>query len=129
MTQPVTFYKIGQALGTLFPPTTVRTDITAVRGMATAWDPSYNMVYTPTRDGEQNAKESAASRRRGDKNSLLQQYITNAQTKKQILSNQQDAENSQQDQAQSGVNQAASVLRAMIGQLSTIITSIFQAAS
>ncbi len=96
------------------------------RYISTQWDPQYNMPYTTTSDENQNAYESAASRRRGQKNSLLQQFITNTQSKKQILSNQQDAENSQMDQARTGYSQGGSLLSTMIGQLSTIITSIFQ---
>ncbi len=120
MTQAIPMYNMLAPGGPTTPNFLVH------RYISTSWDPQYNMPYTTTSDENQNAYESAASRRRGQKNSLLQQFITNTQSKKQILSNQQDAENSQMDQARTGYSQGGSLLSTMIGQLSTIVTSIFQ---
>lgn len=118
MTQPITFYNMSNIAS--------EANITVIRNITRAWDPLYNMVFTSTTDSTQNAKESAASRRRGAVNSQLQQYITDSQTQKQILSNRADAQTSQENQSQTGFNQGASLLHTMIGQLSTILTSIFQ---
>ncbi|MCE5294286.1 MAG: hypothetical protein LLF94_06695 [Chlamydiales bacterium] len=121
MTQPVTIYNVSNW--------ETAPNATVIRSMTHAWDPQYNGVFTSTSDERQNAFESGYSRKRGQINSLLQQYITNTQSKIQIISNQADAQTSQETQAQTGFNQAASLLTTMIGQLSTILTSIFQGAS
>jgi hypothetical protein len=138
MTDPVTFYGLSQnADGST-------NDITATRELTIPWntnktfnpkDPndstgntSLNIPYTPTTDQVASAIQSNISQKRSNQNSLLQQYVTNAQTRQQVLSNTQDAQTSIQSQSQTGLSQAAEVLNTAIGQMSDILTSIFQVA-
>ncbi|MBS0634108.1 MAG: hypothetical protein JSR37_01425 [Verrucomicrobia bacterium] len=116
MTSPINMYNLSNT----------QPFFQVIRNITTPpWNKEYNKMYTSSTDEAQNAQESGAARRRATKNSLLQQYVTDTQSKRQILSNQADAQNSQQNQAQTGFNQAAGLLKTMIGQLSTIMTSIF----
>lgn len=97
--------------------------------LARRWDNQYNMMYTPTGDSGDHATQSSAADRRANKNSLLQQYVQNAQMQRQIQGNQADAENSQLQQAQTGISQGSNILSTAIQQMSTILTSIFQIAT
>lgn len=116
-TQPVTYYGVSNTN----PP-----DLTVIQNLTRQWDPKVNKVNIYTPDENERIYIGAASRYRGTNNSLLQQFVTNSQSKRQIVSNQADAAQSQMDSAQTGFNQGASLLKTMIGQLSTILTSIFQ---
>ncbi len=142
MTSPITFYNLTQ-LNTGFNAFTPG-NVTAVRSITIPWNStstfnpldqndsqgntSFNIPYTSSTagGGRANAIQSAMAQNRANKNSLLQQFVTNASTQKQIISNQSDSATSQQSQSQTGISQAASVLNSMIDQLGTILTSIFQ---
>lgn len=139
MTDPVTFYNVVQKQTGL--NSTGRFDLTATRVLTvprnsskdfnpynrgdTQGNTSYNIPYVPEAREEANIIATNTAQKRANKNNLLQQYITNAQTAKGIIGNQSDAAQSQQSQSQTGIGQAASVLNAVIDQLSTILTSIF----
>lgn len=104
-------------------------DTSFVRYLTIPWSQSYNMVYTPTGDSGDHARQSTAAGYRSDKNSLLQQYVQNIQTHKQIFSKQSDAEQNTMQQAQTGIGQGGEILASAIRQLSTILTAIFQIAT
>lgn len=120
-TQPITVYGVSNAI----PP---GGNIQIVQNLTRPWNAEYNRVFTTTTDDHAKIDTSASSRRRGNANSLLQQFVSNTQSKRQILTNQADATQSNMDALQTGYNQGASLLKTMIGQLSTILTSIFQGA-
>lgn len=120
-TIPVTYYGVTNAT----PPIN---DIQVIQNLTKPWHPNWNLVYTTTVDETAKIYTSAASRRRGNSNSLLQQFVSNTQSKRQIITNQADASQSNMDAVQTGYNQGVGLLRSMIGQLSTILTSIFQGA-
>jgi hypothetical protein len=148
MTQPITFgnVSVNSTNGT-------SSGVTAIRALTIPWnsmntadltnlksdinddssslsnsniDWSLNTPYTTTTAQHAAAIQSNVAQKRGNQNSLLQQFITNAQSQGQIISNLQDAQTSQQNQSQTGINQAASVLNSAISQLSDIITSLTQ---
>lgn len=120
-TQPITYWGVSNT----FPP---GADVTVIQNLTKPWHPEHNLVFTTTTDDTAKIYTSAASRRRGNSNSLLQQFVSNTQSKRQIITNQADATQSNMDSIQTGYNQGASLLKTMIGQLSTILTSIFQGA-
>ncbi len=117
-TQPVTFYNRSNIPGA--------STITAIRNLTIPWYGPYNTPDVFHSDETSRAYVGADVRRRGQVNSLLQQYVTNTQSRRQVVGNQSDAQQSQMDQARTGFTQAAGLLKTMIGQLSTILTSIFQ---
>jgi len=99
---------------------------TFIRYLTIPWSNAYNLVYTPTGDDGDHARQSTAAGYRGDKNSLLQQYVQNIQTHKQIFGKQADAEQTTIQQAQTGLGQGSELLSSLIRQMSTILTAIFQ---
>lgn len=131
MTQPQNFYFSNNEPSV----------ITAIRAITIPWnssknyDPnnpedsdntSFNIPYTSTTDETASALQSTASSNRANQNSLLQQFLSNAQAKQQILSNTSDAQTSIENEAQTGITQAAGVLTTAISQLSTIISALYQ---
>lgn len=152
MTEPITFYNVSQVVTSTdfgivggLPNGTGPGNVTAIRSLAinrstpstynavstggqdyVNHDTSFNLPFTQATDQFINLAQSTASQHRANSNSLLQQFITNAQSQKQILTNTSDSESSNENQAQTGVSQATSVLNAVIDQMSTIMTSIFQ---
>ena len=134
LTQPQNFY-FYDGNGNLSPIQATRS-ITIPWNSSKTWNPtnpddsgsntSYNIPYTTTTDQTASAIQSTSSSNRGNQNSLLQQFLTNAQAKQQILSNTSDAETSIQNESQTGITQAAGVLNTAISQLSSIITSLYQ---
>lgn len=125
-TEPITYYNVSNSpIPGTNPPST---DITVIQNLTKPWHPEHNLVFTNTVNDHDKIYTSAASRRRGNSNSLLQQFVSNTQSKRQIITNQADATQSNMDSIQTGYNQGASLLKTMIGQLSTILTSIFQGA-
>jgi hypothetical protein len=85
-----------------------------------------NKALTGIGDSEEIAKQSAASQARAAKNSLLQQFLENSRSRREILANQADTERSLMDQSQQGISTSSNILQATIKQLTTILDSIFR---
>lgn len=93
------------------------------------WNKEYNLQTTADASKEDSVYQSGAAGERAQKNTLLQQYITNTQSRMQILTNLADGEQSSIQQSQTGINSMANIIQSTIGNLSTMLTSIFQVAT
>lgn len=82
------------------------------------------IIMAPDGSSAANAAQSA----RASKNQLLQQYIENARSRREIIANVSDSARSQVQSTQQGLSALAEVLESSVQQLRTILEGIFTTA-
>lgn len=87
-----------------------------------------NSPYTAVGSDEELAGQAAASQSRSAKNSLLQQFLENARSRREIIANQADSQRTNLDQSENAIATSGNILQATIKQLSTILDSIYRIA-
>ena len=88
------------------------------------WEKDLNRPFNEDHKGTKATLKGGQAR--AAKNQLLQQYLENARTRREVLANQQDTIETTLDATKDALTRAAEIISTAIKQLQNIITSIFR---
>lgn len=121
----ITYTLTGTMVNSTLYGTTLGDYITDPRmPLHTSWDNQLNRPYDQDNGGTK--AQTRGGQARAAKNQVLQQFLENARSRKEVVSNFQDTMETTFDSAKDSLSRTTDIINSAIQQLSNIVTSIFR---